>query len=113
MKPILTTILENKQIDTVHIYSDGPTSQYRNRRNVTLWIQTLINDFQQVTKSTWTFSEPGHGKGPMDGVGGSLKRTADRHVLMGNDVRTASEFADLFKNAAIDVKVIPEEDVIE
>lgn len=113
MKPILTTILENKQIDTVHIYSDGPTSQYRNRTNVTLWIQTLINDFQQVTKSTWTFSEAGHGKGPMDGVGGYLKRTADRHVLMGNDVRTASEFADLFKNAAIEVKVIPEDDVIE
>lgn len=113
MKPILRTILKNKQIDTLHFYSDGPTSQYRNRTNVTLWIQTLINDFQQVTKSTWTFSEAGHGKGPMDGVGGYLKRTADRHVLMGNDVRTASEFSNLFKNDAIEVKVIPEEDVME
>lgn len=90
MKPIVTTILENTHIDTFHIYSDGPTSQYRNRTNVTLWILTLIKDFQQVKKSTWTFSEAGHGKGPMDGVGGYLKRTADSHVLMGNDVRTAS-----------------------
>ncbi|OWR46733.1 hypothetical protein KGM_215427 [Danaus plexippus plexippus] len=71
----------------------------------------LGDNRDSLTYFTW--NEPGHGKGPMDGVGGSLKRTADRHVLMGNDVRTASEFADLFKIAAIDVKVIPEEDVIE
>lgn len=32
---------------------------------------------------------------------------------MGNDVRIASEFADLFKNAAIEVKVITENAVIE
>ncbi|XP_050528222.1 uncharacterized protein LOC126898325 [Daktulosphaira vitifoliae] len=113
MKPILITILENKHIDTLHIYSDGPTSQYRNRTNVTLWIQTLINHFQQVTKSSWTFSESGHSKGPMDGIGGYLKITADRHVLLGNDIRNASEFVYLFKESSIEVTVISEEDVIE
>lgn len=71
----------------------------------------MIKDFNQVTKSTWNFSEPGHGKGPMDGVGGYLKRTADRYVHMGNDVKTATDFVDLFKDSAINVKVIPEEDV--
>lgn len=66
-----------------------------------------------MNESTWTFSEPGHRKGPMDGVGGYLNSTAGRHVLMGNDIRTASEFADLFQNSANEVKVIPKDDMIE
>ena len=111
MKPILTMILENKNVDTLHIYSDGPTSQYRNRTNIYLWLQTLIHEFQQITKATWTFSEPGHGKGPMDGVGGVLKRTADSHVLMGKDIKTASDFANLFTESAIQVKIIPDDDI--
>ncbi|XP_053968146.1 uncharacterized protein LOC128869569 [Anastrepha ludens] len=49
----------------------------------------------------------------MDGEGGYLKRTANRHVLMSNDVRTDSDFADLLKNAAIEIKVILEDNVIE
>lgn len=60
-----------------------------------------------MNKSTWNFSEPEHDKGPMNGVGRYLKRTADGHVLIGNDVRTASEYADLFQNSAIEVKGTP------
>ncbi|KAH0815919.1 hypothetical protein GEV33_006872 [Tenebrio molitor] len=111
MKPILTTILENKDVDTLQIYSDGPTSQYRNRTNINLWLQTLINEFKQITKATWIFSEPGHGKGPMDGVGGHLKRTADSHVLMGKDIKTALDFVNLFTESVIQVKVIPDDDI--
>lgn len=49
----------------------------------------------------------------MDGVGGYLKRTTDRHVLIGNHIKTTSDFANLFINSAIKVKVIPEEDMIK
>lgn len=34
---------------------------------------------------------PGHGKGPMDGVGGAIKRNADEYVKNGNDIRSASD----------------------
>lgn len=111
MIPILQIILKNKHINTIHIYSDGPTSQYRNRTNIHLWLQTLIKEFQQITKATWTYSEPGHGKGPMDGVGGTLKRTADRRVLMGHDIKTSSDLVDLFKESTILVKEIPHDDI--
>jgi hypothetical protein len=111
MRPILTTILENKDVDTLHIYSDGPTSKYRNHTNINFWLQTLINEFKQITKATWIFSEPGHGKGPMDGVGGHLKKTADSHVLMGKDIKTALDFANLFTESVIQVKVIPDDDI--
>ncbi|CAH2003823.1 unnamed protein product [Acanthoscelides obtectus] len=111
MKPILRTVLEKKDINALHIYSDGPTSQYRNRTNIHLWLQTLITEFKQITKSSWTYSEPGHGKGPMDGVGGALKRIADRHVLMGRDIQTASDLLNLFTDSTILVKEIPDEDI--
>ncbi|CAH0552457.1 unnamed protein product [Brassicogethes aeneus] len=106
MKPILETILKKTNINILHIYSDGPTSQYRNRTNIHLWLQTLINEFKQISKATWTYSEPGHAKGPMDGVGG-----ADRHVLMGQDIKTALDFVNLFTKSTILVKKIPDADI--
>lgn len=42
---------------------------------------------------TWNYSESGHGKGAPDGVGGTLKRTADQLIAEGKDLAT---FQDLF-----------------
>lgn len=36
--------------------------------------------------STWNYFEAGHGKGITDGVGGTVKRTADRLVNEGKDI---------------------------
>ncbi|KAK9892546.1 hypothetical protein WA026_020529 [Henosepilachna vigintioctopunctata] len=71
MKSALQKILSVRpHVTILHVFSDGPTSQYRNGSNIYLWIKTLIEQFPQITASTWTFSEPGHGEGPMEGVGG-------------------------------------------
>lgn len=37
----------------------------------------------------WNYTEAGHGKGPADGVGGAIKRTADDLVNAGNDIPDA------------------------
>lgn len=42
------------------------------------------------TRGTWNFFEASHGKGAPDGVGGSLKKRADRLVSQGVDIPTAS-----------------------
>ncbi|KAG5895746.1 hypothetical protein JTB14_029516 [Gonioctena quinquepunctata] len=39
-----------------------------------------------INNFTWNYSEPGHGKGAPDGVGGTLKRSADQAVAEGKDV---------------------------
>ena len=59
---------------TTHFYiaSDSPGSQYRNKKNVFLmkgWAK------QSGINLTWVFTETGHGKGPMDGVGRGIKQT--------------------------------------
>ena len=57
--------------DHLYIVSDSPTSQYRNRKNAFVkkgWAVSTGID------TTWVFTESGHGKGPMDGVGDAIKR---------------------------------------
>lgn len=49
--------------------------------------------FPSLKTILWHYSEAGHGKGAPDGIGGTLKRTADRVVAEGNDI---CNFDDLF-----------------
>jgi len=42
--------------------------------------------FGPFTSATWNYSESGQGKGAADGIGGSLKRIADRLVAQGQDI---------------------------
>ncbi len=54
--------------------SDSPTSQYRNKKNIALAKKWARRNGITII---WICTETGHGKGPMDGVGGSMKRTID------------------------------------
>ena len=58
--------------DILYIVSDSPTSQYRNKNNIFLAKKWAIENNIQIY---WIFTESGHGKGPMDGVGASVKHT--------------------------------------
>lgn len=49
------------------------------------------------------FSESRHGKGVMDGVGGSIKQNADMHVLHQKDIRCASDFVPVFSKSKTQV----------
>ena len=70
----LTKIFEHvdfSDCDHLFIASDSPSSQYRNRKNVFLMKAWAVSNKIDVS---WVFTETGHGKGPMDGVGGCIKR---------------------------------------
>lgn len=75
----------------LHILSDGPSTQYRNKSMFNL-IATYISKEFGVKTITWHYSERGHGKGAPDGVGGCIKRICDSHVARGNDVANLEEF---------------------
>ncbi|KAL4705708.1 hypothetical protein ACJJTC_019771 [Scirpophaga incertulas] len=47
---------------------------------------------------TWYFFEAGHGKGPADGIGGYLKRSADDMVARGPDISNADNFYECLKD---------------
>jgi len=74
---------------SVHFFSDGPTTQYRQKKNFFLFCTKLFE--YGFLAGTWNFFEASHGKGAADGVGAVLKRTADRLVKQGHDLPTAQE----------------------
>lgn len=93
LQPVLNMISEKyPEVHVVHFLSDGPTSQYRNRTNMYLFSQ--LSSFGPFECGTWNYSESGHGKGAADGIGGSLKRMADRLVAQGRDIATPKSLFD-------------------
>lgn len=91
LKPVLKLIKrDNSNINSIEIFSDGPTTQYRQKGNFYLASTNLPNHgFEKVF---WNFFEAGHGKGVPDAVGGALKRRADNEVKFGSDITSADAF---------------------
>jgi hypothetical protein len=83
---------------SLHIFSDGPTSQFKNRYMLAM-LATFSKtfSFEQVQ---WSFFAASHGKGPVDGIGAVAKRLVwqavrNRETLVNN---AASFVATLEKN---------------
>lgn len=77
-------------LKTVNIFSDGAASQFKQRfafANLTF----LSNDFD--VDLIWNFFSSGHGRGAVDGVGGSVKRLVWKGVMANRCiVRNAKDF---------------------
>ncbi|CAH0562790.1 unnamed protein product [Brassicogethes aeneus] len=86
LEPVIKEALEIvPKLRTAFFLSDGPSTQYKNKKMFLLMVNFLAKKLG-VQRLRWIFSEPGHGKGAPDGVGGCLKRTADNLVSQGIDI---------------------------
>lgn len=114
LDPVLKPIKANHpHINTIHFFSDGPTSQYKQRLNfASLSSEPFRYGFKAIS---WHFFEASHGKGAPDGVGGSLKRTADRLVRLGRDIPDAETLYRELEAANTSVKLfyVPSEAIEE
>ncbi|XP_013401704.1 uncharacterized protein LOC106167464 [Lingula anatina] len=70
-------LMELQNVQHIHYWTDSPTSQYRNRY---IFDFILRHTERYGMPATWNYFESGHGKGPCDGVGGTVKRLADQAV---------------------------------
>lgn len=87
LKPIFDWIkAQHLPISRLHMLSDGPVNQYKNKFMFEMVCRHLKDLYPEITHFSWHYSEPGHGKGAPDGVGGTLKRTADKVVAEGHDI---------------------------
>ncbi|WAR09094.1 hypothetical protein MAR_019052 [Mya arenaria] len=75
--------------NVIHFLSDGPTTQYRNKTNMFMFSFKIFDLGYKY--GTWNYLEAGHGKGAADGIGATVKRTADSFVLTGHDVKCAED----------------------
>ena len=92
LKPVLDYVqTTHPEVSVVHMFSDGPCTQYRQKGNFFLFSTELD---KRGLRGTWNFFESSHGKGAPDGVGAALKRSADNLISHGRDIINAYE---LFK----------------
>lgn len=107
LQPIFTEIKQLvPSITSLHFVSDGPSTQYRNRTMFALIGTYIVNCFPAAESITWNYSESGHGKGAPDGLGGTLKRTADYLVAQGKDVSNFSQLSHMLKDNVKGITVI-------
>ncbi|CAG9794671.1 unnamed protein product [Diatraea saccharalis] len=83
LKPVMQRIKQiSPDIIKLHVLSDGPSTQYRNKSMFYL-IANYVSKELDVEAVIWHFSEKGQGKGAPDGVGGCVKRLCDNSVAIG------------------------------
>ena len=89
---ILDRVDMNDDETELVIWSDGPCSQFKNR--FVAKSLSLLAERYGLKKVEWAFFATAHGKGPVDGLGGSAKRLVRRAVMRESvQVRNAKEFA--------------------
>ena len=76
-------------LNTLHIITDSPSSQYRNRS-----ILCVVAHFPALfyITASWTWLEAGHGKEPCDGAGGAIKKKPDHLVKARQFISNAQVF---------------------
>ena len=82
MKKVVPVLKEEyPKLKMMHYLTDSPTSQYRNKT-----IFKILTEHDTVfdgVSARWNYLESGHGKGPCDGLGASVKRNADMAIRQG------------------------------
>lgn len=105
---------EHSSIKSVQVFSDGPSSQFKQRY---LFSNLFLFEQHHNIKLTWNFFATSHGKGVVDGIGGTVKRAVWRHMKTGKKtvVNTPKEYADIASKlmTKIHIKYISSEEMEE
>ena len=90
-------------IQAINIFSDGPTSQFKQR-----FLFSNLHHWEQDHDITirWNFFATSHGKGVVDGIGGTVKRTVWRLIRSERShVTTPHDYAALAKQLCSNVQI--------
>ena len=101
MKPVFKWLLADQpQLTSIHVFSDGPSTQYKNKTNffLTSYYKDILDC--EIESLTWNYFESGHGKGAADAIGGTLKRIADDSVNKGADIPDAMSLYTLLQDSS-------------
>lgn len=93
-----------KSIKIVKIWSDGPSSQFKNR-----YIAAVIKVFEQRFKKKifWNYFATSHGKGSVDGIGATVKKRVRRRIDSRKEiVNCTSDFVSSFKKEKSTIELI-------
>lgn len=73
---LIALLKEKFSFDTIHFFSDGCAAQFRSKH-----VFLYLAQYDPSIKLFWHYFESSHGKGPVDGVGGTVKGAVYRKVM--------------------------------
>ena len=96
-------VKKHRAIKKVHVFSDGPTSQFKSK-----YVAHFLHQLRAFVSIEWHYFATSHGKGVADGIGGTVKR------MVWNAVSTrkvhaatyAKPFAEVAKSASNTINVM-------
>lgn len=97
-------IADNNSLRKCHLFSDGSTCQFKNK-----YILSSLIMLQSIygIKITWSFFATSHGKGAVDGIGATLKRSAWTQIKSRQTtIKNAEQFANCVADKVKNVKII-------
>ncbi|GAA6067166.1 NACHT, LRR and PYD domains-containing protein 14-like [Tachysurus ichikawai] len=104
LNPVLDYVqATNPEVSVIHLFSDGPCTQYKQKGNFFLFSTELAK--RGIKAGTWNFFEASHGKGAPGGVGAALKRTADMLISHGRDIQDAHEIFEALLETNTSIKL--------
>ena len=77
-KRLLSVIKSKVEPKKIFYFSDGAAAQYKNRKN---FANLAYHEEDYGVPAEWHFFATSHGKGPCDGIGGTVKRLATKASL--------------------------------
>jgi hypothetical protein len=103
---------ENENLTSVSMFSDGSAAQFKNRfLFASLQWFKLAHEFEYFECN---FFATFHGKGPVDGLGGSLMRMVRCAVLGHKSIESNAErFVQACKNSTVKVVLVKLEEILE
>ena len=92
-------------VKQIKIWTDGPSSQFKNRfifALVSLFNETIFPDLY----ITWNYFATSHGKGPNDALGGTAKRIVQRKIMTRQtQVNSALSYAEALRSVSDTIMV--------
>lgn len=106
----ITKLIEHIEFESIKpklvVWSDGPSSEFKNKF-ICYFIHILSNTWKRFSSIEWKYSATSHGKGVVDGVGGSAKSHVYAEVMARRAiVQDADSFAKVAARVMQNVKVI-------
>ena len=97
-------------VKQVSVWSDGPASQFKNR-----FILAALKPLEEKhdLRITWNFFATSHGKGPVDGIGGAVKRVVwnavknRKHIVV-----NATNFAEAASTSNVKVVEVKSTEIV-
>jgi hypothetical protein len=103
---LIPQLLLDRQCDELHVFSDGPSSQMKN-----CYIYAVLDSIRRyfnLNVLSWSFFAASHGKGPVDGIGGMVKRLVWQAIVSRQvvSVKNATEFVSALLTRQTSINVV-------